>query len=55
MALTIFEVLLNAQYNICRGKIPLQLEMGKRQLDFVIEQLEAGKSLTDKFVFEEHS
>jgi len=49
MSLTIYEVLLNAQYNICEAKMPFQIEIGKQQLNNVIEQIENGKTLDDEF------
>jgi len=50
MALTLMEFLYNAQYNLCEAKIPFQIELGKQQLNNVIEQLEYGLTLEDDFV-----
>ena len=47
--MTIYEVLLNAQYNLCEAKIPFQIEMGKQQLNNAIEQIDNGKTLEDEF------
>lgn len=47
--MTIYEVLLNAQYNLCEATIPLQIRIGKEQLNNVIEQLDNGKGLDDEF------
>lgn len=49
MSLTIYEVLLNAQYNICEANIPFQIAIGKEQLNNAIKQIEEGKGLNDKF------
>ncbi|MBU5626525.1 hypothetical protein KQI82_12455 [Oscillibacter sp. MSJ-2] len=51
MSLTIMEVLYNAQYNLCNAAIPIQIEIGKEQLNNAILALESGKSLND--IFEE--
>lgn len=47
--MTILEVLQNARYNLCEGKIPFQIEIGKQQLNNAMDQLESGKSLDDEF------
>lgn len=47
--MTIYEVLLNAQYNLCEAKISLQIEIGKQQLNNAMEQLDLGKGLEDEF------
>lgn len=47
--MTIYEVLLNAQYNLCEAKIPFQIAIGKEQLNNAIEQIENGKGLYDEF------
>jgi len=47
--LTIYEVLLNAQYNLCEAKMPFQIEIGKDQLNNAIAQIEKGKKLDDVF------
>lgn len=47
--ITIFEILLNARYNLCEGKTPLQKEIGKQQLNNAMNQLEDGAGLSDNF------
>ena len=44
--ITIFEILLNARYNLCEGKTPLQKEIGKQQLNNAMNQLEDGAGLS---------
>lgn len=51
--MTIYEVLLNAQYNLCEAKMPFQIEIGKQQLNNAIEQIDNGKTLEDEFEEEE--
>jgi diacylglycerol kinase len=48
MAVTIFEVLQNAQYNL-RNNGSIGLVIGMEQLNNAIEQIEAGKGLGDEF------
>lgn len=59
MSVTIMDVLYNAQYNLCNATIPLQIEMGKEQLNNAILALESGKNLNDIFdesdVFQEEA
>jgi len=47
--MTIYDVLLNAQYNLCEAKMPFQIEIGKQQLNNAIKQIESGKTLDDEF------
>lgn len=46
----IMEALYNAQYNLCEAKLPFQIELGRQQLNNIIEQLEIGFGLEDEFV-----
>lgn len=48
MALTIMEVLQNANYNL-QNTGPFGREIGKEQLKNAMDQLEAGKELYDEF------
>ena len=48
MALTIMEVLQNANYNL-QNNGSLGLMIGKEQLKNAMDQLEAGKELYDEF------
>lgn len=49
MSLSILEVLQNAQYNLCEGKIDFQLTVGKQQLTNAVELLMKDYSLEDDF------
>ena len=51
--MTVYEVLLNAQYNLCEAKLPFQIEIGKEQLNTVIENIESGKTLDDELDYED--
>jgi len=48
MSVTIFEALLNAHYNICKAQLPIQLTLGKDQLNNAVTLLEKGYKLTDE-------
>jgi hypothetical protein len=49
MSLTILEVLENADYNLQKAQIPMQIEMGKSQLHNALILLNKGKTLEDDF------
>lgn len=56
MSVTIMEALMNAKYNLIEGRIPLQMQMGKEQLNNAVTLLEKGYSLEDNLddLIEEH-
>ena len=56
MSVTIMEALMNAKYNLIEGRIPWQIQMGKKQLKNAVTMLEKGYSLEDNLddLIEEH-
>ena len=47
---------MNAKHNLIEGRIPLQMQMGKEQLNYAVTLLEKGYSLEDNLddLIEEH-
>jgi len=49
MSLSILEVLENADYNLQNARLPMQIDLAKRQLNNALKLINKGKTLEDTF------